>query len=65
MQKILVSRWGQRGKSISVSAALPAVGMMGGLLESLLFARVHREVDKQPIFTAVAAPKDRAGKSKP
>lgn len=32
--------------------------MMGGLLESLLLARVHREPNKRDVFTAKAAPKD-------
>ena len=39
--------------------------MMGGLLEALLLARVNRESDKKPIFTARAAPKDKKGITKP
>lgn len=33
--------------------------MVGGLLEGLLLARINRESNKAPIFTAAAAPKDR------
>ena len=33
---------------------------MGGLLEALLLARVNFETNKKPIFTAMAAPKDKA-----
>jgi hypothetical protein len=35
--------------------------MMGGLLEGLLLARVHKEANQAPIFTAKAAPKDKNG----
>jgi hypothetical protein len=39
--------------------------MMGGLLKALLLARINRETDKKPIFTAKSAPRDRAtGKTK-
>ena len=33
--------------------------MMGGLLETLLLARVNREPNKKSIFSASTAPKDR------
>jgi hypothetical protein len=33
--------------------------MMGGLLEALLLARVHREKDKSRVFQAAVAPKDK------
>ena len=39
--------------------------MMGGLLEALLMARIERLADKKPVFTAKAAPKDKAGKTLP
>ncbi len=35
--------------------------MMGGLLEGLLLARIEGLADKSPVFTATAAPRDRAG----
>jgi hypothetical protein len=34
--------------------------MMGGLVEALLLARVHREPNKSPIFGAKMAPQDKA-----
>jgi hypothetical protein len=37
---------------------MAATVMMGGLLESLFLARVNREPNQKPIFTANAAPKD-------
>jgi hypothetical protein len=39
--------------------------MMGGLLESLFLARIGRDPNPGPIFTAAAAPKDKNGKTKP
>jgi hypothetical protein len=36
---------------------------MGGLLETLLLARINIVVNKAAIFTAKSAPKDRAGKT--
>lgn len=40
---------------------MAAVVMMGGLIEGLLMARVNKEPDKKPAFTAKAAPKDKTG----
>ena len=37
---------------------MAATVMMGGLLESLFLARVNREPNKKPVFTASSAPKD-------
>jgi hypothetical protein len=39
--------------------------MMGGLLEALLLARVNSETDKQAVFKAASAPRDKGGKTKP
>jgi hypothetical protein len=39
--------------------------MIGGLLEGLLLARVNRENNKTPIFTAGASPKDKQNKTLP
>jgi hypothetical protein len=59
MQGILVERWRECGSCIAAGAPLAATVMMGGLLEGLLLARIHREADKTKIFAAVAAPKDK------
>jgi len=64
MQKILRNRWNECTKCIAANVPLAATVMMGGLLEALLLARINRESDKRPIFTAKSAPKDRAGKTK-
>jgi hypothetical protein len=64
MQKILNARWQECTKCIAADIPLAATVMMGGLLEALLLARINREPDKKAIFTAKAAPKDRAGKTK-
>jgi hypothetical protein len=63
MQDILIRRWDETLRCIAGGANLAATVMMGGLLEALLLARVNLESNKQPIFTAGAAPKDKAGKS--
>jgi len=39
--------------------------MLGGLLEALFLARINRMANLSPVFTAQAAPKDKAGKAKP
>lgn len=60
MQEILKRRWLECTSCISASAPLAATVMMGGLLEGLLLARINRETNKAPIFTATAAPKDKS-----
>ena len=65
MQEILNRRWAECLVCINHSAPLSATVMMGGLVEALLLARVNRETNKAPIFTASTAPKDRAGKTIP
>ncbi len=65
MQTILASRWTECVKCLSIDAPLAATVMMGGLLEALLLARINREADKAPIFTAKAAPKDKTGSTRP
>jgi hypothetical protein len=65
MQKILNARWQECTKCIGADVPLAATVIMGGLLEALLLARINREADKKPIFTAKSAPKDRVtGKTK-
>jgi hypothetical protein len=63
MQVILEKRWTECVTCISAGAPLAATVMIGGLLEGLLLARVNRENNKTPIFTAVAAPRDRQSKT--
>jgi hypothetical protein len=58
MQQILVGRWNECLACVTAKAPLSATVMMGGLLEGLLLARVEREKDKKPIFTAKATPLD-------
>jgi hypothetical protein len=65
MQAILVERWRECSNCIAAGAPLAATVMMGGLLEGLLLARVHREADKTRIFAAATAPKDKkSGKAR-
>ena len=59
MQGILERRWNECVLCLNSPAPMAATVMMGGLLEGLLLARVNKEPSQQPIFTAVAAPKDR------
>jgi hypothetical protein len=59
MQGILQKRWMECVICMTYGAPLAATVMVGGLLEGLLLARIHRESNKTPIFTAAAAPKDR------
>ena len=59
MQEVLKRRWHECAKCVDAGAPLAAIVMMGGLLEALLLARVHRESNKKPIFAAKTAPKDR------
>lgn len=65
MQAVLIGRWNECIRCIGASAPMAATVMMGGLLETLLLARINRETNKAPIFTAATAPKDRAGKTLP
>lgn len=63
MRLILDKRWAECVVCVSSGAPLAAVVMIGGLLEGLLLARVHKEVNKAPIFTAKGAPRDKQGKT--
>jgi len=60
MQLILQRRWAECSKCIVAGAPLAAIVMMGGLLEALLLARVHKEPTKTLVFKAATAPKDRS-----
>ena len=59
MQAILVRRWEECGRCLNGGAPLAATVMMGGLLEALLLARVHREKNQGSVFAASKAPKDK------
>lgn len=66
MKKILQDRWVEIAVCVQANAPLSATVMMGGLLESVLYAKVEKLPDKKPVFNAAAAPKDGAtGKTKP
>jgi hypothetical protein len=58
MQQVLIRRWNECVICLNAGAPMAATVMMGGLLESLFLARVNREPNQRPIFTANAAPKD-------
>ena len=63
MKAILTKRWIECVNCISSGAPLAATVMIGGLLEGLLLARINKEPNKAPIFTAASTPKDQLGKS--
>jgi hypothetical protein len=63
MQAILANRWQECVKCVQAGAPLAATVMMGGILEGLLLARINQLTDKNVIFKAVAAPKDKSGKT--
>jgi hypothetical protein len=65
MLGILDRRWTETLACQRVGADLAATVMLGRLLEALFLARINRLTSLAPVFTATAAPKDKAGKSKP
>jgi len=58
MRQVLTRRWNECVACLAAGAPMAATVMMGGLLESLFLARINREPNQKPIFTANAAPKD-------
>jgi len=58
MRGILIRRWEETQKCLSVEADLSATVMMGGLLEALLLARVNILYDKSVLFKCQSAPFD-------
>ncbi len=58
MQDILSSRWDECIKCVEGNAPLAAIVMMGGLLETLLLAKVNRMTNQAPVFTAKLPPKN-------
>jgi hypothetical protein len=65
MLGILERRWAETLACQRVGADLAATVMLGGLLEALFLVRINRLTSLAPVFTAAAAPKDKAGKSRP
>jgi hypothetical protein len=65
MKAILEGRWTEITKCIACKTPLAATVMMGGLLEGILYAKITKQANKAPIYTAVAAPKDKLGKTLP
>jgi len=63
MKSVLVERWNECARCVSAPAPMAATVMMGGLLETLLLARINLEANKAPVFTATTAPRDRGGKT--
>ncbi|HEY6250102.1 MAG TPA: hypothetical protein VI685_09075 [Candidatus Angelobacter sp.] len=64
MQEILTRRWAECTICLAAGAPLSATVMMGGLLEGLLLARILKQSNQAAVFTAGAAPRDRAGQPK-
>ncbi len=63
MREVLNRRWAECANCIAANAPLAATVMMGGLVEAILLARVHHQVDKGAVFGARTAPKNtRTGK---
>jgi hypothetical protein len=65
MQAVLIGRWNECIRCIGASAPMAATVMMGGLLETLLLARINLAHNQTPIYTAASAPKDRQGRTLP
>ncbi len=61
MQVILQRRWGEVQRCLGCTANLAATVMMGGLLESLLLARINSSANKAAVFKAKSAPRDKSG----
>jgi hypothetical protein len=62
MQEILKKRWIECEKCIIAEAPLAATVMIGGLIETVLLARINMH-DQSKVFTSKSAPKDKAGKT--
>jgi hypothetical protein len=61
MQAILTRRWNEVQLCTNATAYLAATVMMGGLLESLLLARINASPNKAAVFKAKHAPTNRGG----
>ncbi len=63
MQAILVRRWHEIQACLAAGANMAAIVMMGGILESLLLARINASANLAGVFTAKSAPKDKTKKT--
>ncbi len=63
MQMILQRRWDEVQRCLASESNLAATVMMGGLLESLLLARINSSPDKAAVFKAKTVPRNKAGKA--
>lgn len=63
MQAILVRRWREIQTCVANGACMSATVMMGGILESLLLARINASPNRAAIFTAKTAPRDKSKKT--
>jgi hypothetical protein len=59
MQAILQRRWDEVQRCLACKSNLAATVMMGGLLESLLLARINSSPNKGAVFKAKSAPRDK------
>ena len=59
MQMILQRRWDEAQRCLGCKSNLAATVMMGGLLESLLLARINSSPNKGAVFAAKSAPRDK------
>lgn len=64
MKTLLEKRWTECNLCVQAGAPLATIVMVGGFLEALLLGRIHREANKAPVYTAAAAPRDSAGKTR-
>lgn len=63
MQAILSARWDEIQRCMAAKAYLAATVMMGGLLETLLLARINSSTNVAGIYTSRHSPKDKTGKT--
>ena len=63
MQKLLINRWNECVSCVGYRLPLAATVMLGGLIEALLVARINGLADQSPVYKAMTAPKDKAGKT--
>lgn len=63
MQAILNRRWAEVQRCNGAQAYLAATVMMGGLLETLLLARINSSPNRPAVFTAKLAPRDKSKKT--
>jgi hypothetical protein len=65
-QLVLTARWLECSKCVLADAPLAATVMMGGLLETLLLARINREPTKDKVFSCKSVPHSKqTGKALP